>query len=86
MKVVSKPIEVIAKHDLKGNITPLRFRIEENEEFKVINVNKVIDRSSEKIAESDALIFNCQNIINGTEKRYELCYEIKTCRWILFKI
>jgi len=32
------------------------------------------------------LIFTCQSVINGLEKRYEIKYELSTCKWFLYKM
>jgi len=87
MKVVAKPIEVISVMDTKGNITPLRLRIQrQDESLQVIKVDKVITRANEKFAGNRMTVFTCQSLVEGIEKRYELKYELDTCRWILFKI
>ena len=39
MKVVSKSIDVIACFEKGGGVNPLRFRISEDEEEKVIKIN-----------------------------------------------
>lgn len=87
MKIVAKPIEMIAWFTTDGVPNPIRFRIlEEEKTLKVINVGKIIFREKEKIAGCPAIIFNCQSNINGAEKLYQLKYQIDTCKWILFKI
>ena len=73
--------------DTKGNITPLRFKMEtEDESYEVIKIDKVIDRTNEKLAGNNMIVFNCQSLINNIEKRYEIKYEFSTCKWLLFKI
>jgi len=87
MKVVAKKVEMICVTDTKGNITPLRFRIENDDESRqVIKVDKVIDREQEKLAGNLMIVFTCQSLFNNVEKRYELKYELNTCKWMLFKI
>jgi len=87
MEVVAKPIEVISMTDIKGNITPLRLRIEnEDESIQVIKIDKIIDRVHEKFAGNNKLVFTCRSLINDIEKVFEIKYEIATCKWILFKI
>lgn len=87
MKVVTKPIEVISVMDTKGIITPLRLRIvRDDESLQVIKVDKVITRTQEKFAGKHMIVFDCQSLIGNVEKRYELKYELKTCKWMLFKI
>ena len=87
MKVVAKPIEVISVMDTKGNVTPLRLRIQrDGESLQVIKVDKVITRTKERLAGNQMIVFTCQSLVGDIEKRYELKYELGTCKWILFKI
>ena len=87
MKVVAKPIEVISVMDTKGIITPLRLRlVRDDESLQVIKVDKVITREQEKFAGNLMIVFTCQSLVGNIEKRYEIKYELNTCKWILFKI
>ena len=87
LKVVAKQIEVISMTDIKGNITPLRLRIEQADEcIQVIKINRIIDRATEKLACNNKLVFTCRSLINDTERLFEIKYEIATCKWVLFKI
>lgn len=88
MKVVAKPIEMIAMFSQDGVPTPIRFRLHNGEEgiAEVIKVDRVITKDSEKLAGNRRIIFNCQSCINGIQRMYQLKYEIDTCKWILFKI
>ncbi len=87
MKVVMKPIEMIAWFTEDGIPKPLRYRItDENGEKTVIKVNKVITTSEEKLAGNRMIIYTCQSCINNIEKVYELKYELSTCKWYLSKI
>lgn len=87
MKVIEKPIEMIASFDVKGNPTPIRFRLEtEDESYQVIKIDKVIDRSLVKCYGDHMIVFHCQSIIGSLEKRYEVRYELNTCKWLLYKM
>ena len=87
MKVVAKPIEMVAWFTADGVPNPVRFRIkEDNQPWTVIKVDRIVTRSLEKFAGNEMLIFRCQSIIDGLERGYELKYERGTCKWILFKI
>ena len=85
MKVVAKDIEMIC-HFSKQGITPLKFKMQEVDNYKVIKVDKVISKSSEKLCGNIALIFDCQSVIDGVEKLYQLKYIVSDMKWILFKI
>ena len=87
MKVVAKPIEVFSMTDIKGNIIPLKLRIEqEDEAIQVIKIDRIINRTTEKLAGNNKLVFTCRSLINDTEKSFEIKYEIATCKWVLYKI
>ena len=86
MKVVAKPIEVVAWFDIIGNIHPVRFRIVQDEETTTVIIDKIINLMEEKLAGNNMIVFTCQSLINDKEKIYEIKYEIATCRWVLFKI
>jgi hypothetical protein len=87
MKVKAKPISVISATDTKGAITPLRFKMQqEDESFITIKVDKILTRDREKLAGNHMYIFRCKSVIDDVEKVYELKYEISTCKWMLWKI
>ncbi len=85
MKVVAKPIDMLALFDVSGLIHPLRFRLEEEERI-VIKVDEVFSRKLEKKAGIPVLTFDCASTIQGQRKNYQIKYEIEENRWILFKI
>ncbi|WP_242975913.1 hypothetical protein [Desulfosporosinus sp. FKB] len=82
MKVVMKPIEMIAWFDVPGIPRPIRFR----HDGEVVKVEQIIRLSEEKLAGNRMKIYECQSNINGQLKRYELKYELNTCKWFLYKI
>jgi hypothetical protein len=87
MKVVAKPIEVVSYTDSKGDIRPIKIRIQNEEEgTTVIKVDKVLHKDKEKLAGNPMLIFRCQSIIDEVERQFELKYDLQSCRWMLFKI
>jgi len=54
MKVVAKPIEMVAWTDTKGNINPIKFKlIKEDESSSVVKIDKVISVDKEKFAGND---------------------------------
>jgi len=86
LKVVAKPIEVVAWFDKIGTVHPVRFRIMQDEEITIVIIDKIINQIEERLAGINMLVFTCQSLINDTEKIYEIKYEIATHRWVLFKI
>lgn len=86
MKVVMKPIEVIASFNLNGISTPLKFKINEHDSPSIITVEHVSFRSEEKLAGNKMIMFHCQSTIEGLLKVFELKFEPGTGKWFLFKI
>ncbi|WP_407314879.1 hypothetical protein [Desulfosporosinus sp. SB140] len=82
MKVVMAPIEMIAWFDIPGMLRPIRFRHDGN----VVKVEQIIRMSEEKLAGNRMKVYECQSEINGQMKRFELKFELGTCKWFLFKI
>jgi hypothetical protein len=82
MKIVMKPIEMIAWFSKDGALTPVRYKFNN----KVIKVEQVTSKSEEKLAGNRMIIFRCQSEINGELRPFELKYELQSCKWFLFKI
>jgi len=87
MKVMAKPIEMIAWFDFKGLIHPIRFRlIDEEGKYKTISVKSIQARKKEKLAGNLMQVFLCRGIVNDKEVLFELKYEKDTDQWTLFKM
>lgn len=87
MKVVNRPVEMIATFTKNGTVRPARFRLQTEEQSEiVVKVDRIIAQNLEKLAGNKMLVYRCQSIINGSERIYELKYELDTCKWVLFKI
>lgn len=85
MKVVAKPIQMIAWFNKDGSINPIKFKVEEDGD-KVIKVDKILKAEQERLAGCIMEKFTCSSCINGVEKIFELKYDSKSYKWILFKI
>lgn len=87
MKVIVKPIEMVSWTAIDGHINPVRFRIaNEDESVSVIKIDKVITIDKEKLAGNNMLVYKCQSVIKGSERLFELKYELSSCKWILWKL
>jgi hypothetical protein len=78
MKIVNKPIKVMAIFQADGKIEPIKFRLEEN----VVYIKKVVKTYEEKIVGNKRVVFVCEH--NNCEL-YELKYELDSKVWYLFK-
>lgn len=87
MKVLMKPIEMIAWFNEDKYPIPLRCRItSEDMSNMVIKVDKILFKEEEKLAGNRMIVYRCESIVNNTQRIFELKYEIGTCKWYLYKI
>lgn len=87
MKVIAKPIEMVAWTDTNGKMNPVQFKIaNKDESISVIKIDKVLTIDREKLAGNNMLVYKCQSVIKGSERLYELKYEFSSCKWILWKL
>jgi len=86
VKILAKPVKMIAAFDEKGVPTPLRFRVEEDGAPYVVKVDKVVSTETIRPAGMDAYVFRCQSEIRGVLKQYELIYRVKPHQWELYKV
>lgn len=86
MKVISKKIDMIAYFKNNGEINPIKFKLDNENEVKIIKIDKIIDIKKEKLCGNKMMVFTCSSIIDGIENIYEIKYDIERYTWILFKI
>ena len=87
MKVLAHPIEMISYTTDKGDIRPLRFRMQIGDEpLKVIKIDKVLFKQLEKFAGNPMILYRCQSREGNLERIFEIKYELSTCKWMLYKM
>jgi hypothetical protein len=82
MRVINKPVEMIAWHTKEGVPSPVRFRFE----GRTISVDRIIEKGSEKAGGKLYLTYTCESIIEDVQKRYILRMEQESLKWFLYKI
>lgn len=81
MAILNKPIEMIAINDVKGNVRPLRFRVDTDDGKQVCTIKvKTLDRYK------DNLVYRCAILLNGVHREAELQYMLMEHKWILVYI
>jgi starvation-inducible outer membrane lipoprotein len=78
MKILNKPIKVMAIFYTDGKIEPVKFRIED----KVVRIGRVVKAYEEHIVGNVRIVFVC---IQNEKYTYELKYELESSIWYLFK-
>jgi len=86
VKILAKPIKMIAAFDENGVPVPIRFKVEENGVWSLIKIDKIISTEATRPAGMDTLVFRCQSEIHGVLRQYELAYRIKPHQWELYKM
>lgn len=87
MKIIAKPIKVIAAFDCDGTITPYKFKYKKSmDEEKEVIVENILFSERHKIAGVDSIMFRCENYVENQRVLYEIKYLQNKCRWILYRI
>lgn len=86
MKILMKPIQMIAWFTEAGKPSPIKFQFTHAGDCITIKVDKISTIEEEKIAGNRMYLYKCQSIVDDLEKLYELKYEINTCKWFLYKM
>ena len=87
MKIVAKPIDVVAVFSGTKKPMPYKFKFYEDSGEKIeVGVDRIQCVEESRLAGIPALIYTCQSEILGIEKIYQLKYMIEQYRWELYKI
>ena len=88
MKIVAKPVKTIVVFERDGSFpVPYKFKIEDEEGSVVaVKVKYIHSTYKSRIAGVESIFYECQSVICGAEKRYELKYIPARNQWQLYKI
>ena len=88
MKIVAKPIKTMVVFEYEGKMPiPYKFKLQlDDGEEKVVRIDKRINSYRQTTAGIDTVIYECQSVIDGIEKRYKLKYILSECKWQLYAI
>lgn len=87
MKILAKPIEIVTVTNENGIITPIKFKVKDEEGASVIiKIDRILFSEKEKLAGNIMLLYRCKSLIGDVEKIYEIKYELSSCKWLLFKM
>lgn len=87
MRLLNKPIEVIAHYPDKGEPRPLRFRyITEEGSEVVVKIEKILEIRKEKSPDhGPMLLYRCQSRSDDRVVDFELRFLIDKLKWHLHK-
>ena len=87
MKIVAKPIDVLATFCGNRKPVPYKFKFyRESGERVAVSVDRICCVEESRLAGIDSLMYTCQSVFDGEEKIYQLKYIIGQYRWELYKI
>lgn len=87
MRIVRKPIDVIAIFKRKELPMPIRVRMEVDGQEVVVKVERIIKVEKVKSVGKGEIVYTCQSrIYNNVEKLYVLKYLIDDFQWVLYKL
>ena len=80
-------IEMISVCGTDGTLTPLRFRMEDEEQcLQTVAISQVVYSNRIQYAGVDAIQYLCKAEVQGREKLFELRYAIRSHSWCLFRV
>ncbi|WP_459128743.1 hypothetical protein [Guggenheimella bovis] len=82
MKLVAKPVPMVASFDPSGRLRPLKFRYEN----RIITVDRVIQSEKKKIAGGNFIEFHCESTIENRLIRYQMTFDANGYSWVLVRI
>ena len=84
---MSVQIEMICVCGADGKLTPLRFRMEDEENcLRTVAITQVLVSKPIQYAGIDAIQYLCKVLFDATEHLFELRYTLKTHRWSIFRV
>jgi hypothetical protein len=81
--IYNKPVDMVAYFDAKGNIKPIKFKIQDENGFDVVVKDIQVIR---KMKNALYITYGCNIKINNRQFTCELQYDLNTLKWILLFI
>lgn len=86
-QVVNIPIQMISVCSTVGELTPMRFRFENEEHvLETVNVDNVHSHKDISFNGIREIQYVCSACLNNMERIFILKYNIESHKWIMFKI
>ena len=80
-------IEMISVCGVDGSLTPLRFRLEDEEhQLCTVAIRQVVCSSRIQYAGVDAIQYLCKAEVHGREKLFELRFSVRSLSWSVFRV
>ncbi|WP_069999456.1 hypothetical protein [Cellulosilyticum sp. I15G10I2] len=87
MDFTNKPIEAISKFNSLGEITPLKIRLENDDQsFVTSTINSIIYVKDNNYAGINTIDYGCKICIEDREQLLELRYFVSDHKWTIRKV
>ncbi len=87
MKVLMKPIEMIAWFSEDKHPIPLRYRIDSEDGDKVvIKIDRILYSQDEKLVGNKIISYQCEGQVNNLHKVFQIKYDISSCKWYVYSL
>jgi hypothetical protein len=84
MELNNKPIEAISKFNSLGEITPLKIRLENDDQSIITSaINSIIYIKDNNYAGINTIDYGCKICIDDREQLLELRYHVSTHKWTI---
>ena len=86
MRIVNRPVDMIAVFMRGEDPKPKRFRFRDHDDTeRIVNVQKILSITEDDWKKDPTFTYECQSRIGASDKRYQLRYHIDTAKWELYK-
>ena len=86
MNCENLPVQVIVHCGAEGELTPLRFRYEDDKhQLHTVHVEQITDSRRASFVGIETMHYLCKARVDGKEHLYELKYTVQTHKWVLFR-
>ena len=86
MKIIAKPIQVIACFFPGKDPIPYKFKIEEEQERIEVRVEKILLVEEQMLAGIESIVYTCQSQMHNRNTRFDLKYIKQDCQWELYRM
>lgn len=86
MDYIRKEIEMISYCPTKGYPQPIRFKIDDEDQSKmVVTIDQILHVEEKKEFESLLILYDCRGVVKNRSWLFQLAYNTKKYRWLLYR-
>lgn len=82
----SKRVDVLFISSDKGELKPIKFKIDENDDVVTVNLRNQVFVEESRFSRNRIRIYSWEAVSNGYARPCKPGYEIDTCTWLLMSL